>query len=447
MTAVRQAWLSAPVVVTPWVGIAVVLGLTAALMGGVWWWRTVARPASEHTRKAVHVGMGAIATTLPWLFDRTWPVLTLCGGLAAAMVALKLFARRSTLGAAMHDVGRRSRGDLYFALSVALLWLLARGDRLLFMVPLLVLTLGDATAALVGRHFGRRYFDDRRTGKTFEGSAALVVVTLASVWAPLALTGRMAPVDALVLASTMALLVTLLEAMAWHGLDNVLVPIGAYLLLRASVDLGTAPLVGRAAAAVGCVGIVALARDRTTLRDAALAGAALVGYLVWALRGWGWLTPPLALFVVYTWLFPRVRTRGRDHDLHAVVAVALPALIWLFAGRVVEGIDTFVPYVSTFVAQMAMIGVVDASTRARRAPFLPLVVGCALLMLPLALLVRPWALVPFAAAAALTGATIAGIAINRGVAPVSPELAAEPQWDRQARWAFLASLVAVPLVW
>ena len=442
------AWLAAPVTLSPWIGAAIVLGLTGLLLGGVTWWRTVARPEGEHTRKAVHVGMGTIASALPWLFAGTAPVLALTGGLALVFVGLKLFARRSALGEAMHDVGRDSRGDLYFAISVALLWLLARGDRLLFVVPVLVLTLGDATAALVGRRYGRRFFDDRRAGKTFEGSAALVLVTLLSLAAPLTLSGRTTPLAALLTATTLAVLVTLLEAMAWHGLDNVFVPIGAILLLRTSIDLDAPSLAWRLVAAAACLGVVTLARARTTLRDAALAGAALAGYLVWALAGWWWLLPPLALFAVYTWLFPRLRaSSAREHDLHAVAGVMLPALAWLFAGRLFDGVNTFVPYAATFVAQMAMIGVVDASAHRRTdRPFLPLVVGCALLMLPVLLLVRPWALVPFASVAALAGATIAGIAINRGLDRVTPGLHLEPQWDRQARWALLASLVTLPLV-
>ena len=138
---------------------------------------------------------------------------------------------------------------------------------------------------------------------------------------------------------------------------------------------------------------------------------------------------------------------AREHDLHAVAGVMLPAMIWLFAGRLFDGMNTFVPYAATFVAQMAMIGVVDASARRRTdSAFLPLVLGCALLMLPVVLLVRPWGLVPFASAAALAGATIAGIAINRGLDRVSPGLHLEPQWDRQARWALVASLVTLPLI-
>ena len=448
--AAPPSWLTTPAPVAPLAGMAIVLALTSALLGGVWWWRRRAGPAAEHTRKAVHIGMGAVASLLPWLFDRTWPVLVLCGGLAAAFVTLKALARQSTLGQAMHDIGRDSRGDLYFALSVAALWVLARGDRLLYLVPVLVLTLGDAMAALVGMHYGRRYFDGARTGKTLEGSVALFVVAFLSVQVPLALAARVPLVDGVVMAATMALLVTLLEAMAWHGLDNVLVPIGAYLLFRTAVTLDTAALVWRLGMALAFVGVVATARARTTLNDAALAGAALIGYLVWALRGWWWVLPPVALFAVYTWLFPRSsRTAGREHDIHAVGGVALPALAWLFLGQLGRDLDTFVPYVSTFVAQMAMIGVVHASVHGaapRPRLMLPVALGGALVMLPVVLLVRPWLLVPMACAASLVGATVAGMAINRGMHRVAAGLHLEPQWDRQAWWALVASLATAPLL-
>lgn len=266
-----------------WGGIAIVLASTGVLVAGVWTWRRRSQPEPELTRKAVHIGMGLVATTLPWLFDRTWPVLALCSGLALAFLVLKLFLRRSEFGVAMHDIGRDSRGDMYFAVSVAVLWLLAGGDRLLYLVPMLVLTLGDAMAALVGRRYGKRHFDDRPGGKTLEGSTTLFVVAFLCAEVPLVLSGRVTLGAGLLMATTLALLVTLLEAMASHGLDNALVPIGAFLVLRDSLALDSTALVWRLAVAVGCVAVALMARSRTTLSAAALAGLAAFGYLLWAL--------------------------------------------------------------------------------------------------------------------------------------------------------------------
>jgi phytol kinase len=440
----------------PLTAMAVVAAACGVLLGGVTWWRRTAKPPAELTRKAVHVGMGVIALSLPWLFDRTWPVLVLCGGLGVAFLALKLFARRSALGEAMHDVGRSSRGDLYFAASVAALWLLAEGDRLLFVIPVLVLTLGDAVAALVGVRYGQIRFDGQATGKSLEGSVALFIVTFLSVHLPLTLAERVAPIDGILIAGAMSVMIVLLEAVAWRGLDNVFVPVGAFLLLRVWLMLDTAGLLWRLAVIVVLFGVVLWARRRTTLQDAALAGAILFASVVWMLGGWTWVAAPAVVFVSYTRLFPaavRVGESGegelREHDMHAVGGVILPALAWLFAGRALRLEPVFVPYTATFMAQLAMIGLVRVSASAPGggpARLLAIVLTGALAVAPTLLLHRPLDQVPAALGLATAGAILAALAFNRRIDGVSVGMAQEVQWTRQAWWALVASLATLPLL-
>ena len=442
----------------PLAGMAIVTALCGVLLGAVIWWRRTGQPPPELTRKAVHVGMGLIALTLPWLFDRDWPVLVLCGGLGLAFLGLKLFARRSSLGTAMHDVPRSSRGDLYFAVSVAVLWLLAEGDRLLYVVPVLVLTLGDAVAALVGVRYGQIRFDGHATGKSLEGSAALFVVTFLSVHLPLTMAERVAPVDGILIAATMSVMVVLVEAAAWRGLDNVFVPVGAFLLLRAWMPEGaampTVSLAWRLVVIVALLGVVLWARARTTLRDAALAGAVVFADVVWMLGGWEWVVAPAVVFLGYTRLFPAAAREPdggevREHDMHAVAGVILPALAWLFAGRAFQVAPAFVPYVTTFMAQLAMIGLVRASAHAPGGGptrVLATVMTGALFVAPTLLLHRPLAQVPAAAGLALGGAVVASIAFNRRVDGVAAGMAQEVQWTRQAWWALVASLATLPIL-
>ena len=435
-----------PAMPSPLASMALVTLACCVLLGGVTWWRRVSAPPAELTRKAVHVGMGLIALTLPWLFAARWPVLALCGGLGAAFVALKQFGRRSHLGSAMHDVNRASLGDLYFAVSVAALWVLAAGDRLLFVVPVLVLTLGDAVAALVGVRYGRTRFDGRASGKSAEGSTALVVVTFLSVHLPLVLSGRAGALEGILMAATMAVAITLLEAVAWRGLDNVFVPVGAFLLLSTWLPLDAGGLAWRLGLILALLVVVAAMRARTTLRDAALAGAALFGFLAGTLGGWPWVVAPLVLFVAYPRLFPPAPRSGdvREHDMHAVAGVVMPAVAWLFAARLFDRDDFLAPYTATFVAQLAMIGAVYASAHTSggtRARLLAVILKGALVVLPAMALHRPWRQTVAAALLALAGAVVAGLAINRGTSRVTAGLDEELQWLRQARWAGAASLV------
>lgn len=435
--------------VEPWLGMLLVTIACGLLLGGVTLWKRRRQPPAELTRKAVHVGMGTIALSLPWLFTSRWPVLVLCGGMGAAFVALKRFARRSDLGSAMHDVNRQSLGDLYFAMSVAALWVLARGDRLLFVVPVLVLTLGDAVAALVGRHYGKLRFDGRPSGKSVEGSVALFVVAFLSVQVPLAMAARIGPLEGVLLAASMAAVVTLLEAVAWRGLDNVFVPLGAFLLLETWLVLDAGALLGRFLLVVGLLVVVAVARSRTTLRDVALAGAALFGYVAGTLGGPLWLVPPVLLFAAAAMVLRGTpgpaAGKVREHDLLTVTGIVMPALVWLFGARVFDVPAFYAPYAASFVAQMAMVAVVHASaTRPGGGPrrLLRVAAGGAAMILPAMALHQPWPAALAAGGLAFGGALGAGVAINRGLADVTPGLGEETQWLRQARWALAASAVA-----
>ena len=49
-------------------------------------------------------------------------------------------------GSVLHDCDRRSMGEVYFALSIAALMLITSSNPLLYVIPILILTLADAAA-------------------------------------------------------------------------------------------------------------------------------------------------------------------------------------------------------------------------------------------------------------------------------------------------------------
>ena len=83
------------------------------------------------------------------------------------------------MGAVAHRVERATFGELYFPLSVAwLFWLTCGDDPLLFVIPILMLTLADAAAAVVGARYGLTPYIG--AGKSLEGSAAFAVVAFSA---------------------------------------------------------------------------------------------------------------------------------------------------------------------------------------------------------------------------------------------------------------------------
>ena len=114
---------------------------------------------------------------------------------------------------------------------LAALLMLNIGQPLLYVVPLLVLTLADAAAAIAGRLAPVGHLRGIAAGKTVTGSVTfLLIAFLVTSLALHAFTG----VDALrLLGISVAVAVStcLAEAISRRGLDNVTVPATAYFVL------------------------------------------------------------------------------------------------------------------------------------------------------------------------------------------------------------------------
>jgi phytol kinase len=65
---------------------------------------------------------------------------------------------------------RRSLGEVYFPAAVAVLFCLSHQTPLLFCIPILMLTLADAVAALIGVRYGRLRYQTLEGQKSAEGS-------------------------------------------------------------------------------------------------------------------------------------------------------------------------------------------------------------------------------------------------------------------------------------
>ncbi len=191
------------------------------------------RPHPEWMRKGMHLGGGLIALAMPWLFDERWPVMVL-GVLAAGGLGLVRAVRvlREGLGSVTGSVARKTWGEIYFPLGAAATYGLSGGDPLVYSTAILILTLADAGAGLVGTFYGTRRYRVFQGEKSVEGSLTFFLLALPSVGLPLWLAGPTGGTPVLAVALSVALLATLLDAAAWWGLDNLLIPVCSCLLLQ-----------------------------------------------------------------------------------------------------------------------------------------------------------------------------------------------------------------------
>ncbi|MEO1146727.1 MAG: hypothetical protein AAFY26_14165 [Cyanobacteria bacterium J06638_22] len=385
-----------------WLNVILVLSALLGLMLGLRVWQRARSPNSELVRKLVHIPMGLLTLSFPWLFTSPWSV-TVLGSLAIGfLVSLRLvvpLAKR--LGKVLGSVERRSLGEVYFTISiVTVFWMSSLSDvpateqRLLFIIPMLILTLADAVAALIGVRYGQTRYTTDEGFKSAEGSLAFFMVAFFSVHIPLLLFSTTGRAETLMIAIILGLLVMLLEAIAWRGLDNLFIPMGSFLLLNAHLTMTISELVWRLVATVLLVLLGLAWRPNTTLNDSAILGVAFVGYIAWMLGGFPWLLPPLLLFLTYPWFVPwttapedtatqsKLPTRrwfdtelgpqpGKIHTVVAVLSVSAAGLLWLVLASLEDGGSSLLgdrppllyPYTLAYAVNLALIGVAGISSR------------------------------------------------------------------------------------
>ena len=344
---------------SPWFGILLVLVLLGGVMAALKLISARCCLHPETSRKAVHILMGMVTLSFPWLFREAWPVLLLTVLAVAALAGTRLVAPlQKQFGTVLNGVERHSLGEVYFPLAVSALFVLSSENRLLYLIPLLTLTLADAVAALVGIRYGQHRFCTSEGTKSAEGSLAFFMVAFLSAHVPLLLLSSAGRAESLLIALVLGILVMLFEAVSVGGLDNLFIPLGCYALLRRYLMLEADELLLRLGAILLLALLVFIWRRRTTLKESGLLAAALVGYMNWALGGWQWLTVSLVLFCTYTLLWPR--SKENDHPVHtvrAVASVAAPGMLWLLVFQESNRmVGLFEPFVLSYAAHSVMVG-------------------------------------------------------------------------------------------
>lgn len=317
----------------PFFGIVLVITTLLPMMAAVRWAGSRFDLHPELQRKSVHMGMGLITLGFPWIFSDTWPVVLLALLAVAGLLGMKWIGPLKTrFGGALHGVERSSLGEIYFPLAVALLFILAGEIPVLYVVPMLVLTLADAVAAIIGIRYGSHPFSTSEGHKSAEGSLAFFLTAFGSTLLPVLIMTDVPAGKVIIGSLVIGLLVMLFEAISVGGLDNLFIPVGCYGLLESYRQLDGQELLYRLVA-LGLLGVFIYCwRRQTTLKGSALLAALLTGYMNWMVGGWPYLAVSLVLLLTYTRLWPQSEeNRYPVHSVRAIAAVAAPGIVWLLA--------------------------------------------------------------------------------------------------------------------
>jgi phytol kinase len=207
-------WFQVAIVLT-WLGLV-------AIAAGTLHRRLQAGP--ELVRKVIHMGVGNVILLAWWLQIPAW--LGMSASMLFSLVALLSY--RLPILPVINTVGRKSLGTFFYALSFAVLiaWFWPVNLPHYAALGILIMTWGDGAAALVGQRFGRNLYKLWGMQKTWEGSAAMAVVSYGvSVGVLWGVQGH--GWQTWIVPLGVAIAATTLEAFSRLGVDNLTVPLGS----------------------------------------------------------------------------------------------------------------------------------------------------------------------------------------------------------------------------
>jgi dolichol kinase len=277
---------------------------------------------TEVSRKAVHVASGLAAATFPWLFAHSLTVWLIGIGFTLFLAA----ARRGGWLPGLHGVRRTSLGDFAIIVAVCLAFSVPAWRSAYYSAGILVLTVADSTAAVLGSALGSRRYAASTSARSVEGSAIFGLTAFVTLLAALKALTPLPWENCLALAALVALPLTAIEVLSAWGLDNLVIPLAASALLALLAPHDAAWLTERLVGQPLLLALLLLAAWRWRRLDAGMA-CTLYLALHGAVLAWGaWgvlagLLPLALLWATEGWL--RGRLNARDPATPAV-------LLWRF---------------------------------------------------------------------------------------------------------------------
>lgn len=284
--------------------------------------------SGESSRKLVHLLMGLVCLSFPFVFSDPAPVNLLALFICIFFLILRLSPRAAELRKVLFSVDRFSLGEMFFPIAVATIFNLASAP-LYYLVPMAVLAFADSVAALVGERFGSHIYRLRYGVKSLEGSLAFWLAALLAGLSLLVVCG-VGLVKAILVAILLACMACVVEAISFGGADNLLIPVSILFVLEKALPLPEGNLAVQVIIFAGLTLAVLINKERSSLNDGATLGSLAFLYFVFTEGGVAYLLMPLILLFSYKRLLPRrFRYLSNRHGGTAILCF-IPVLLFLF---------------------------------------------------------------------------------------------------------------------
>lgn len=261
--------------------------------------RTLLKLSPEFSRKFVHVSIGLIIFFLPKIFFHSLPLLVL----GFIFVVVNSIALRMEWLSGMHGTDRHSFGTVLYPISFILLVIFFWNRHPeIAAIAMLVMALGDGAAAIIGGAIHYPHFYCLSSDKkSLEGSAAMFVISFASIFGGLIYYEQDGFAWSLFLPASLvvALTATAWEALSSGGWDNCTVPLSTGLMLACFFipEAGIDPIqIITGAVFAVCIGIFSWKSKFLSLSGTV--ATSLLALIIFGIGGWKWAAPILFFFIV-----------------------------------------------------------------------------------------------------------------------------------------------------
>lgn len=378
-----------------WIG-ALILGSVFMILVGIaelWHKRGVKNP--ELPRKFVHFFGGIGCLAFPFLVKHTLTVFLMALFFAGVFFVSGKLGRLKSL----HGVSRKSFGAEYYPFSVVILFYICKDQLWLYLTSILIMTLADAAASIVGGRYGSITYEvDRENRKSLEGSFFFCLLALQIIQVPMLLMTDIPRAVCILSALLVALILTAIEAVATRGSDNIFVPIFCcYILMK----ITTKPV---AEVACQCLSLITIAAvliglsrwsSIFRLRDSLL--FTIFCYGTWSLAGFDWTVPVFVIYLIYLLTHVAVKNKQR-YDLadgSLLTALVTPVGVVLLANGLRQFTLFYASYLAVIILTLTNGGLnfflnqIDLERVPRRTIVVSYAVSCALMVLVVANLLVP----------------------------------------------------------
>ena len=267
----------------------------------------------ETKRKLFHMTMGLVMLIFPYIFESVISVGILGIIALSVLLLLKHTKLKNSLGTILYSVSRESLGELFFVISVFTIFYLSKGDKILYSIPILILTFADSVAALIGKNYGKKDISEmNEDSKSLEGSFMFFMVAFMATLVPLQLFTTVGREEVLIISTIIGFNIALIEMISHTGNDNLLIPLTTYAFLATHIGLPLESLRMNLMILGAIFVLVTIANRVKAWSKLALVETLVVGYLTVSLYGIYALIPP-AMLLFTCMRFPKRREKEKNN--------------------------------------------------------------------------------------------------------------------------------------